>query len=314
MEEVLGIRADGLFLRREAISLGVSDKDLREGLRSHRLVRIRQGAYVEAGSWQRSNDVERHLLRSRAVLLTHGDRAALSHVSGAIAHGVRVWGADLDRVHVVRLDGQSGRSTHDVVHHTNGWSTDDVVDARGLTVLSAEQCLVGLASTSSVESGVVAVDSAYDLGLTTEGELRSVVAQSYRWPGTARLQVTMRLARTGAQSVGESRLRHLCWRGHLPPPVLQYDVRDARGHLIGTTDFAWPEHGVLGEFDGRIKYGRLLRPGERPEDVVFREKVREDELREATGWTMIRFIWADLDNPRRSIDRLSRALLRSAGV
>ena len=55
------------------------------------------------------------------------------------------------------------------------------------------------------------------------------------------------------------------------------------GIVVGVADMAWPEHGVLGEFDGKVKYGRLLLPGESPGDAVFREKRREDEMRRLTG-------------------------------
>jgi hypothetical protein len=35
---------------------------------------------------------------------------------------------------------------------------------------------------------------------------------------------------------------------------------------------------TIGEFDGRVKYGRLLKPYEAPGDVVWREKQREDRI------------------------------------
>ena len=55
------------------------------------------------------------------------------------------------------------------------------------------------------------------------------------------------------------------WTQHLPEPQLQFKVYDEVGNLIGITDFAWPEFGLLGEFDGKIKYGRLLKDGETAE-------------------------------------------------
>jgi len=45
-------------------------------------------------------------------------------------------------------------------------------------------------------------------------------------------------------------------------------------------DFYWDEQKTVGEFDGKIKYGRLLKPGQRIEDVVFAEKLREDAVRD----------------------------------
>ena len=70
---------------------------------------------------------------------------------------------------------------------------------------------------------------------------------------------------------------------------------------------------MLGEFDGKVKYGRYLRPDESPGDAVFREKQREDAIREATGWSMIRLVWADLHQPRATGARI-RAKLHMPGA
>ena len=93
---------------------------------------------------------------------------------------------------------------------------------------------------------------------------------------------------------------------------MQFEVRDARGRLLGTTDWAWRHEGVLGEFDGRQKYGRLLQPGQDPGEVVFAEKQREDALREITGISMFRLVWSDFDRPTLTVARVARLLRRSA--
>jgi hypothetical protein len=64
---------------------------------------------------------------------------------------------------------------------------------------------------------------------------------------------------------------------------------------------------VLGEFDGRVKYGRLLKPGQSIEEVVYREKLREDALRDL-GWRVIRWTWVDLYPGDVLVERLQRAL------
>ena len=102
------------------------------------------------------------------------------------------------------------------------------------------------------------------------------------------------------------------WLLHVPAPDLQVPICNADGEVRGTCDWGWLEHKLLGEFDGRSKYGRLLRPGQDPGDVVFAEKQREDELREITGCAMVRLIWSDYDRPRVVRARFDR-LLRLAG-
>ncbi|HEX5383763.1 MAG TPA: hypothetical protein VFW54_03920 [Propionibacteriaceae bacterium] len=41
---------------------------------------------------------------------------------------------------------------------------------------------------------------------------------------------------------------------------------------MGISDFYWEQQRHLGEFDGKIKYQRLLRPGETASECVIRER------------------------------------------
>jgi len=96
----------------------------------------------------------------------------------------------------------------------------------------------------------------------------------------------------------------------IPSPEPQQKIYDERGRLIGRADFAWEEFHTLGEFDGKKKYGRLLKPGEAPDDAVYREKLREDALRGA-GWQVVRWTWADLGRRHEIASRLRQAFGRS---
>ncbi len=96
-------------------------------------------------------------------------------------------------------------------------------------------------------------------------------------------------------------------RAGLPAPELQVEVSDADGGPLGRTDFGWHRGRLLGEFDGRVKYGRLLKPGETPGDAVFDEKVREDALRDS-GSRVVRWIWAELAEPAIVVERIRRAI------
>jgi hypothetical protein len=310
VDELFSLHANGLFLRREALDAGYTDRELLGAVRTGALVRVRHGAYVSAATWQQRDELGRYQLRCQAVTLSHGPDVALSHASGAAVTGLRIWGADLSKVHVTRLDNLAGKQSKDIVYHRGDWVPDDIHQVGEMLVLSPARCALGTAALNSVESGLVTLDSAYDLGFASEAEMhREYVAMS-GWPNTGRLQITLRLAQPGSESVGESRNRYLFWSQHLPKPVLQFEVYAHDGVLVGITDFAWPDHGLLGEFDGRVKYGRFLRSGESIADAIYREKLREDLLRELTGWSMIRFIWADLDRPAVSAARVRRMLNR----
>ena len=75
---------------------------------------------------------------------------------------------------------------------------------------------------------------------------------------------------------------------------------------VHEVDFGWPELRTVGEFDGLWKYGRLLRPGEEPADVVVAEKLREDEIRDL-DLRVVRWTWPDLDHFDAVVERLCRA-------
>ncbi len=84
-------------------------------------------------------------------------------------------------------------------------------------------------------------------------------------------------------------------RSGVPAPVTQFPVF-LNGKLVATTDFGWEDAGLVGECDGKVKYGELLRPGEKPEDAVMREKRREGRIREAGYW-IVRWGWHEASDP-----------------
>jgi hypothetical protein len=94
-------------------------------------------------------------------------------------------------------------------------------------------------------------------------------------------------------SVGESRSRVAMARLGVITPVLQWAVAGPGGRVLGTADFGWPEQGIAGEFDGFVTYGRLLRPGPPPGDVVLAEKRREEAMRTMLRG-FVRWVWDDL--------------------
>lgn len=92
----------------------------------------------------------------------------------------------------------------------------------------------------------------------------------------------------------------------LPAPVPQREIYGPDGRLVARVDFCWHEQRTVGEFDGKVKYGRLLKPGQPIEEVLFEEKRREDALRDL-GWQVVRWLWAELYRQGVIRDRVLRA-------
>jgi hypothetical protein len=310
MEELAALHDDRVFLRREALDHDYNDVDLAHAVRDGFLARVRHGAYTLADLWASANDVQKHKLRSHAVLRSHSSKLALSHTSAAVEHQLRLHRPDLDKVHVTCLDRYIARTTRDVVYHQGKCSDDDLGTKDGVLLVNPVRAGLETASLGDTPQGLVVLDSVVDLDLGTVEDIRRRFAPYNKHPKSRHVQVAVRLVRKGANSVGESLSRHLMFRCNLPEPVLQFEVRDARGKLIGCTDFAWPEYGLLGEFDGLSKYGRLLKPGETPEQAVIREKKREDRLREITSWLMVRLIWKELFRVEETAARIREQLER----
>ena len=94
------------------------------------------------------------------------------------------------------------------------------------------------------------------------------------WPNSLTTDLVLRLADERFESVAEARFFYLCFRWSVPMPQPQYVVEDRAGLSVARLDFAWPARKRWVEVDGRVKYEKLLREGERASDVVLREKRR----------------------------------------
>ena len=290
-------RRTPVTLRGQYVEDGYTDRSLALMVRSGVLAKPRRGAYVAGPDWRQLDAAGRHSVRARAVLAQARADLALSHVSGLLEYDSPIWGLDLDDVHVTRIDGRIGRPEAGVRQHRGAVELGDVITRNGVPVMSATRLALELTTMTDVEHGLVVVDDLLHRGLTTQEQLRERYRGMTYWPHSLSTDLVLRLADPRVETVGEARSYYLCFSQHLPMPQPQYEICDSSGRVIHRVDFAWPELGVFMEFDGKVKYEKLLRPGERASDVVIREKRREERICRLTGWRCIRIVWADLDRP-----------------
>lgn len=293
----------GLNLRPDLLAEGVTDAELRALRRRGVLTTLRPGAYLAGAP---PDDVAvRHRLAVLASLPQLAPGTVISHVSAAVLHGLPLWGVRLDRVHATR-DRVSGARRSGVVHlHAAALDADEVVLVDGVLVTSRTRTLADLGRALPFECALVPTDAALFRSLVTPDELVAAVDRSARRPNNSAARRMIAFADGRAESVGETRSRVAIKRAGLPAPVLQHPI-------IGTrTDFYWEEYRTVGEFDGRVKYGRrYLRPGETPGDVVFAEKRREDALRDH-GKQVARWVWDEIDPFDAARARIHRAFARA---
>lgn len=295
----------GPLLRPRLLAAGVTDGELRRLRRAGELAVLQRGAYADPADPRLGRPEDRHALLVAAAVPRVAADAVVSHVSAVVLHGLPVWGVPLDRVHTTRPRRSSAVRTGRLHVHAAPLDADEVVAVGGIRATSVARTLADVARTVGFERAVVILDAALHRHLVTPEELTAALDRMPRWRGVPAARRAIAFARPGAMSPGESRSRVAMARLGVVPPVLQWEVRSAGGAVLGTADFGWPDYGWAGEFDGLVKYGRLLRPGQQPGEAVVAEKRREDAMRTALRG-MTRWTWTEIGDFAEVAARLPR--------
>ena len=304
----------GLLLRRTAVNLGYDDVWLWRMVRCGALIRIRQGAYADPLVWLSLTRFQQHLLLSRAVMQQYDDRVALSHASAHLMRGGPNWGLNVGSVNITNLFGRGDRTQAGITHHHGVTRVGDVSRWEDHWITSPARTAVETAAAADPDPAVCVLDWTLNENLATREQLELYAAVHMReWPGSIGLPLAVSQCDGRSESVGEARTR-LIFRANGFDPEPQWHVYRASGRLAGRVDLLLRELGLMVEFDGQIKYGRLLKPGQTIKDVIKAERDREIVLEELTGLRMFRVVWSDLNDPKHLIDRAMRAAaVRRAG-
>lgn len=250
---------------------------------------VRHGVWVPEPVWADLVPEHRHAALVHATALRcSGRRSRLFCAESAAA----VWG--LPRIEAwprtVRV------LVHDPMARASSlirpcWGPEsEAVELDGIRVTPVARTVVDLARTGTLASAVAAADHALRHGLCTADDLAAeVTGLPPSLKGRPAAVLVRDLADPLSMSAGESLSRVQMFLFNLPRPVLQQRHTDALG-VIGDVDFDWD--GVVGEFDGRVKY-RVPEGADarRAGEVVWREKQREDRLRRRNR--VARWVWAE---------------------
>ncbi|GAA0618061.1 type IV toxin-antitoxin system AbiEi family antitoxin domain-containing protein [Sporichthya brevicatena] len=171
-----------------------------------------------------------------------------------------------------------------------------------LPVTTVARTVVDLARHHHFRAGVAMAESALRRKLTTKPQIDQVLTDCRGWPYTRRAARALEIADGDTESVGESLTRAILAEAGLHPQA-QVTICRGDGTTIGRVDFLFADERVIVEFDGRLKYD--------DPDALWKEKLREDELR-AAGYQVIRVTWGQLMNAADDVLRRVRAALRRA--
>ncbi|HZA72196.1 MAG TPA: hypothetical protein VE476_04725 [Propionibacteriaceae bacterium] len=298
---------DDIVLTQTLRTRGLNTDDIARLTRIGELARVRRGAYAYAQDGEQTPEMHhRRLVLATAPQLLDG--SVVSHGSAAVLHGLPVWRTAIEKVHATCS--RSGHGKRRSVVHVHGapLPASDLTVVDGIVVTALARTVLDLGRTRPMEQAVAAGDAALRLGLSPAALHLGLLGME-RWPGVRAARRTIDFLDGASESVGESVSRVRMHLDGLPTPELQQEILGPDGQVIARVDFLWRKQRVVGEFDGKMKYGRLLRPGQTVSDVVFDEKVREDRIRDEDH-RVVRWIWPDLRQRWVLRDRVLRALDR----
>ena len=211
----------------------------------------------------------------------------LSHQSAALLWGLPLIG-DGSTVHVVQAV-PSGRCSPDTRRHRHLLLDSEIVEVDGRRLTSLARTVADCASMLPPQDGLVLADAALRRGLVRE-ECMELLRARVGHRGVRRATTVVELADDGAESPGESRLRHMVLRAGLPVPRTQVLVETREGPAWG--DVGWPQWRLIAEYDGVAKYTA----GSTAAEAVLKERRREIAI-ERAGWRVVRATAADLRRP-----------------
>ncbi|PQE00458.1 hypothetical protein CYL16_12675 [Mycobacterium sp. EPG1] len=237
-------------------------------------------------------------LRLRGLDLATGTRVAVCLGTAAAVHG---FDTEQPRdLHVLNPPGRALRDADGLVVHRREGAPQVVVDGRRVT--SPAWTAVEVARSLRRPRALATLDAALRSGTCTRADLWRVALEQKGRRGIVAVRNLLPVADERAESPGESVARLAMLDGGLPAPQLQYEVVDGNGELR-RADFAWPEAGVVAEYDGLDWHS--------DPDALRRDRQRQLALM-AVGLTVIPIVADDLrDGGRAIVARIGEQLTRA---
>ncbi|MGX5697414.1 hypothetical protein ACWKWP_14535 [Agromyces soli] len=293
-----------------------SSRELQRRARSGSLRRLRAGAYVDAAEWAALGWDEQQMMRIAAVIGSRRDRPVLFGPSAAIVLGLPLVGIGDTDVHLLAWGGAAPPSGNGVRWHRDRVDEASIIEIGGMLVTDVKRTVLDLARRFAVLHSIASVDRALSPALESSGfecfaglprlaepvrlagveraELLDALAAMPGARGVGRARRTVAFADAAAMSPGESISRAQMELLGFPRPRLQVRFARIDGDGEDVVDFDWPEYGLIGEFDGKVKYTRAEYLGDRDvTEVVWDEKLRERRLKRGHGREAARWVWDD---------------------
>jgi hypothetical protein len=281
---------------------------LARSARSGELTRVRRGAFLDSDLWASLDPRQQHYLLVLATASAAVRSPVFSHESAAILCGFPIVEGLPHRVQVTVPPGSGLRSNKSVVRHEAALDPDEVIELESapVRVTTMGRTLVDYAAKRSFLSGACAAEHVLHGGTLTRAELVEQLERRRPFRGSRKVESVIAFASAESGSPNETLCRVRFEQLGFPQPEQQRAYRGSTGQRYDV-DFYWPEFDVIGESDGRIKYENpAYLAGRTPEQALWDEKTREDELRSQSS-AFVRVTWDDAWNRTGLVAKLARA-------
>lgn len=235
--------------------------------------------------WGREQD----LAHTARLLTGISDGAVCCRETAAMLWGCPLpWDAQHDfLVHLTRTDGTFRPQRRGVRGHRMALADSDLSSIGGIPVTTPARTWLDLAAVLPFEDLVAAADHFIcsqtrsfghnRIPLCSADDLKAQVERHAGARGIRKARAALEVARVGADSVPETKLRLAAGRAFLPEPVLSYVVCDPFGRELAWPDLAFPEFKVAVNYDGE----HHLSAAQKESDI------RREALLAANGWISV---------------------------
>lgn len=275
---------------RDAIFAGMSVDQVRQRVRAGEWQRLDRGTYLPDGGEclvdhdEHARRRTEHALRAIACALRNRG-SVVTDASAAVLHGLPVMRVPANVQLAVPPGSWSG--TRSGIDFRIRDFDNDVLHQR-VPVATPQRCWIDITRHGTLAESLVTGDAAIRAGLMS---VEPIADNLDRWRGQRGCRLLARaldLVNGSRESPLESSSYAYFVDYDIPLPRMQVEIRSANGVFIARVDFLWDDAGVVGEADGRGKYGER--------EDLYAEKRREDLIR-AQGFQVVRWGWGDLGGP-----------------
>lgn len=276
------------FTLAEALASGLTIDQIRFRVESGRWETVGRGAYRrtdwasgEADRFERERREHEH--RAIAAARRNPD-SMIGYESASVVHRVPLWRPTPHLVTLIAPSTRwSGRRRTVVIRRLDVPPTD--VTFVGAPITTPARTWVDIARTCPLADALAAGDAGLRAGIFTIADLRDSLERAAGARGHHRARLAIAYLDPVRETPGESASWAYFVNHAIKLPSCQVELHDRGGRFIGRPDFWWEGVRLVGEFDGRGKYGGS--------EDLYAEKRREDDLRNA-GHRVIRWGSADL--------------------